>query len=79
MNRFVLHGGGRAYLATGGDIGIFLFGWFLCEVEQIILCEGDIGDPYTYWAADISNKHFAYSIDVSQVLAHAHFGDDGNW
>jgi len=44
-NGFVLHGGGRAYLATGGDIG----------------------DPYTYWAADISNKHFAYSIDVSQV------------
>merc|ERR1719500_1518915 len=44
-NGFVLHGGGRAYLATGGDIG----------------------DPYTYWAADISNKHFAYSIDVSFV------------
>merc|ERR1712107_551862 len=41
----VLHGGGRAYLATGGDIG----------------------DPYTYWAADLSNKHFAYSIDVHQV------------
>ena len=25
MRRFVLHGGGRAYLATGGDIFIFLY------------------------------------------------------
>ena len=44
--------------------------WPKYEVEHIISWEGDIGDPYTYWAADISNKHFAYSIDVSQVLAH---------
>ena len=34
---------------------------------------GDIGDPYTYWAADLSNKHFAYSIDVHQVLSHLTF------
>ena len=26
MSRFVLHGGGRAYLATGGDISIFIRG-----------------------------------------------------
>ena len=35
--------------------------------DDILSCKGDIGDPYTYWAADIANKHFAYSIDVSQV------------
>ena len=34
---------------------------------------GDIGDPYTYWAADLSNKHFAYSIDVHQVQSHLTF------
>ena len=77
MSRFVLHGGGRAYLATGGDISIFIRGivflggnfllWSKYEKDDIISCKGDIGDPYTYWAADIANKHFAYSIDVSQV------------
>ena len=37
------------------------------------MVSGDIGDPYTYWAADLSNKHFAYSIDVHQVLSHLTF------
>ena len=77
MSRFVLHGGGRAYLATGGDIFIFLYkaSFFLAisylgkkiKKDDILSCKGDIGDPSTYWAADIANKHFAYSIDVSQV------------
>ena len=37
------------------------------------MVSGDIGDPYTYWAADLSNKHFAYSIDVHQVQSHLTF------
>ena len=78
LSRFVLHGGGRAYLATGGDIisikkirkqCVSQEIWVASYKQQKEFLSGDIGDPYTYWAADLSNKHFAYSIDVHQVLS----------
>jgi len=53
---------------TPGNVYMVDNGFTMHGGGRVYLATGwDIGDPYTYWSADLKNKHFGYSINVANV------------